>query len=179
MTAPRLPLTLIPSSATQNARTRLSAEQWSEVRHLCYSRAGHRCEACGTPYPSGSATGTGGWEAHEAWLFEGGVQKLVALRNLCQRCHAVCHSGRSFRLGGSQLAEPIVQQLMTVNGWESREATVAYIQNEFAVARARSRQLWRLDLSLLREFGIEPTRARTSSPLPSGRSWWQRFLGMA
>jgi hypothetical protein len=81
-------------------------------------------------------------------------------------------------LGGSQVAEPIVQQLMTVNGWE-REATIAYIQNEFAVVRAHSRQLWRLDLSLLREFGIEPTPARTSSPLPSGRSWWQRFLGTA
>lgn len=178
MNAPRLPLTLIPSSATQNARTQLSAEQWTEVRRQVYRRAGHRCEACQTPYPSGSPTGPGGWEAHEAWLFEGGVQKLVALRNLCQRCHAVCHSGRSFRLGGSRLAEPIVQHLMRVNGWD-REAAVSYILAEFALVRARSRQLWRLDLSLLREFGIEPTPARTSSPLPSGRSWWQRFLGMA
>ena len=180
-TSPRLPLSLIPLTALQNARTVLTPEQWRAAARQTYARSGHRCEACATPYPSGSSLGSGGWEAHETWLFEeGGVQKLVALRNLCQRCHKTTHlSFTRSRSGSDAVAAAALAHLARVNGWTSPAVAAEYARLELAICQARSRQTWKLDLSLLREFGIEPARARTSSPLPSGRSWWQRFLGTA
>ena len=176
MNAPRLPLSMIPSSAKANVRTVLSAEAWQAVAKEAKARAGHRCEACGTKdLPL---------ESHEFFSFRGGVQRLERIAALCAAeptsgrvgCHNVTHAGRSLRLGGSRLAEPIVQHLMEVNGWEAAE-TIRYIEAEFALVRARGRQVWRLDLELLNEFGIEPQELFPTRPL--GTSWWRRLVGAA
>ena len=177
MNAPRLPLSMIPCSAKANVRTVLSADAWQAVANEAKARAGHRCEACFTKdLPL---------ESHEFFSFSGGVQRLDRIAALCAAdpasgllgCHNVTHAGRSLRLGGGQLAEPIVRRLMEVNGWDSREATIAYIQAEFALVRARGRQTWRLDLELLREFGIEPRDIFPTRPL--GTSRWRRLVGAA
>ena len=158
-------------------RTVLSAEAWQAVAKEAKARAGHRCEACGTKdLPL---------ESHEFFSFAAGVQRLDRIAALCAAdpasgllgCHNVTHAGRTLRLGGGRLAEPIVQRLMEVNGWESREATIQYIENEFALVRARGRQTWRLELGLLNEFGIEPRDIFPTRPL--GTSWWRRLVGAA
>ncbi len=176
MTAPRLTLSMIPSSAKANVRTVLSAQAWQAVAKEAKARAGHRCEACGTKdLPL---------ESHEFFSFSAGVQRLERIAALCAAepasgrvgCHNVTHAGRSLRLGGSRLAEPIVRHLMEVNGWEAAE-TIRYIEAEFALVRARSRHVWRLDVGLLREFGIEPRELFPTRPL--GTSWWRRLVGAA
>ena len=177
MNAPRLPLSMIPSSAKANVRTVLSAEAWQAVAKEAKARAGHRCEACGSmDLPL---------ESHEFFSFSaGGVQRLERIAALCAAepasgrvgCHNVTHAGRTLRIGGGGLAEPIVERLMEVNGWGAAE-TIRYIQNEFALVRARGRQVWRLDVELLREFGLEPRELFPTRPL--GTSWWRRLVGAA
>lgn len=201
MTTLRLPITLIPVTALANARTVLTPEQWDQVRSLCYSRAGHKCEACGTSYPSGASTGAGGWEAHEMWDFRDAerIQRLDRILCLCQRCHAVTHfSFTRTRSGSDAVATAALEHLARVNGWTVRGAAL-YVRRELAICKARSQRIWRLDLSLLREYGIEPATlvSRTLapcypiymglrtmgsehfSPQTTGRTWWQRLLGTA
>lgn len=201
MTTFRLPITLIPVTALANARTVLTPDQWDQVRSLCYSRAGHKCEACGTSYPSGAPTGTGGWEAHEMWEFREAerIQRLDRILCLCQRCHAVTHySHTRSRSGSDAVAAAALTHLAATNGWTVAEAAL-YVRRELAICKSRSQRTWRLELSLLREYGIEsPARATITvglgytrdmgshtsgleefSPRSTGRTWWQRFLGMA
>ena len=176
MNAPRLTLSMIPSSAKANVRTVLSPEAWQAVAKEAKARAGHRCEACGSmDLPL---------ESHEFFSFAAGVQRLERIAALCAAeptsgrvgCHNVAHAGRTLRLGGGGLAEPIVERLMEVNGWEAAE-TIRYIQSEFALVRARGRQVWRLDVGLLNEFGVEPQELFPTRPL--GTSWWRRLVGAA
>ena len=174
MTAPKrlaLELGLVPVTAWHmNLRSVLSAAEWDHVRRLCYAENSYHCSACGA---------AGRLECHEAWTwnFSSGVQRLDRLLALDGRCHAVAHSLRSMRLGGLDLAEPIIQHLMRVNG-TNRGDTLAYVEREILLVRARSRRSWRLDISEVRLYGIEPDRTRvTLAPSPSGQNWWQRLLG--
>ncbi len=201
MITPRLPLTLIPVTALANARTVLTPDQWDQVRSLCYSRAGHKCEACGTCHPSGSPTGAGGWEAHEMWDFRDAerIQRLDRILCLCQRCHAVTHfSFTRTRSGSDAVATAALEHLAGVNDWTLRYAAL-YVRRGVAICKSRSQRTWRLDLSVLREYGIELvgqdnrtlgrgyTRDMGSqtagpeqfSPQSTGRTWWRRFLGTA
>ena len=198
---PRLPISLIPITALENARTVLTPEQWDQVRSLCYSRAGHKCEACGTSYPSGASTGAGGWEAHEMWEFVDveRIQRLDRVLCLCQRCHAVTHFSFTRTCSGSDaVAAAALTHLAAMNGWTVAEAAL-YVRRELAICKSRSQRTWRLDLSILHGYGIEPATLDSStvapcypiamglrtmspeqfSPPSPGRTWWQRFLGMA
>ncbi len=164
----RLPLTLIPHSMWEvNVRTALP-ESWDEIRHTVY-RAG-RCEACGD--------GNGGraWQAHEYWGFDGNRQVLTHIANLCDVCHSATHLGRTRRFSGSdQAAKEALQHLAAVNGWSLQQAA-EYARRELALTAQRSKQPFRLDLSLLqREYGV-PVPPELGGPR---RGQLRRLLGAA
>jgi hypothetical protein len=103
-------------------------------------------------------------EAHEEWQYDegSGVQRLERLIALCPACHEVKHIGRTTNIGRGPEAR---QHLANVNGWTRREAGmyVAAVMYEWA---QRSKRDWRLDLSALADYGIEPP---TAAELVSGR----------
>lgn len=189
---PLLAISLIPITALANARTALTSQQWRAVARRTYSKAGHRCEIC--------AAG-GEMNCHELWRFlDGeGVQRLEALLCLDRRCHHAVHLGYTRRRSGSDsVAAAALAHLAAMNHWSVPEAA-AYARRELLICQARSQRTWRLDLSLLREYGIElpdrdaitlgirDTRDMASqttgpeqfSPPPGDRTWWRRLLGTA
>lgn len=189
---PRLQIALIPVTALANARTVLTPQQWRAVARRTYVQAKHRCEVCGAG---------GEMNCHEAWKFlDGeGVQRLEALLCLDRRCHHAVHLGNTRRRSGSDaVASAALAHLAAMNHWSVPEAA-AHARRELLICRARSQRSWRLDLSLLREYGIElPGKEAITlgiryardmgshvagleefSPRPTGRTWWQRLLGSA
>jgi hypothetical protein len=48
---------------------------------------------------------------------------------------------------------------MKINGFSKKEAE-KYIANAFVIWKNRSQQQWTLDLSLLKEYGIDPNKLK-------------------
>jgi hypothetical protein len=169
MTAPSLPLTLIPRTCwKQNVRTALP-DQWDAIRHEVYRRSGHRCEAC---HSAGDGRPC---HAHEYWQFVEGHQVLTHIACLCDTCHSATHLGRTRSFSGSdRAAREALHRLALVNGWTLPQAA-AYARQELALCADRSKRQWKLDLSALAEYGV-------TCPSPSerrGAGWVRSLLGVS
>ncbi|HEV3470862.1 MAG TPA: HNH endonuclease [Pyrinomonadaceae bacterium] len=151
----REPLTveLVPRSAWfKNVRSHVSREEWERLKRITFGRAGYACEVCG---------GRGArWpvECHEVFAYddERRVQKLLRLVALCPRCHEVKHIGLAGVRGRRREA---VAHLARVNGWSEEDAET-YLEVCFETWHRRSCHEWRLDLSLLEQFGIRVEERR-------------------
>lgn len=148
--SPRTLLTveLVPSTCWfSNLRSELSKEDWDRLRRPVFERAGNRCEVCGgrgTTYPV---------ECHEVWEYddERHVQRLADLVALCPACHEAKHMGHAASTGRGGQARA---QLARVNGW-SMDDVELYLEMQFEQWSRRSQHEWSLDLSWLRQFGID------------------------
>jgi len=151
-----LTIELIPSSSWgTNIRSLIGQTRWDKVRRQAYERAGHRCEVCGSDH----ITLTGSRvpyavECHEVWEYddEHHVQRLVRMIALCPACHSVKHYGRTSNLGYGREAEA---HLARVNGWTQREVE-EHIEESGGLWEQRSQFSWQMDLSALREYGVDP-----------------------
>ena len=70
---------------------------------------------------------------------------------LCATCHLTVHMGFAMTQGKYDVA---LHHLMKVNQIPEKEAK-DYIHQEFVVWGQRSHHHWTLDISLLKDFGIE------------------------
>jgi hypothetical protein len=154
--APRTFLTveLVPRTCWfSNLRSELSREEWDRLRHAVYERAGSRCEVCGQRGAEHPV------ECHEVWEYddEHHVQRLAGLAALCPACHEAKHIGYASTVGRSGQARA---HLARVNGW-SMDDVELYLEAQFEQWSRRSQHEWSLDLSWLRQFGIDinPKRA--------------------
>ena len=97
-----------------------NARRWAGA---ATARARWRCETCG-----GKRDAPVHW--HEVWSYddERGVQKLEALKCLCERCHEATHPGHANVKGRGAEA---LEWLMQVNGDQSRP-TGTYQAEAFA-----------------------------------------------
>jgi hypothetical protein len=148
--APRTLLTveLVPSTCWfSNLRSELSKEEWDDLRRPVFERAGNRCEVCGqrgTAHPV---------ECHEVWEYddEHHVQRLTGLMALCPACHEAKHMGYASSTGRGAQARA---HLARVNGW-SMDDVELYLDAQFEQWSRRSQHQWSLDLSWLRQFGLD------------------------
>jgi len=146
---PRLTIELVPQTCWfSNVRDQVSSQDWDRIRREVYGNADRRCEVCGgrgLRHPV---------ECHEVWEYDeaAGVQRLVRMLALCPACHEVKHIGLAGIRGRADLAR---EHLARVNGWSLAVAD-RYIQKAFATWRARSTRSWSLDISSLRQYGIDP-----------------------
>lgn len=170
-TEPRLPLTLIPRSCWgQNVRTALP-ERWDEIRHEVYRRAGHRCEA------DGSDGGGRPLHAHELWTYAGDRQVLTHIACLSDTAHSATHLGRTRSFSGSdRAAKEALTYLAHVNGWSLQQAA-EYARRELQLTAERSKQQWRLDLSLLEPEFVIKVPPELGGPAHGGLL--RRLLGAA
>jgi len=139
----KLRVELIPERAfRQNARSVLSDEVWSLIRHDAYDRAGNKCEVCGYE---------GELHAHEVWEWKWknpkeGTQKLVGIKVLCPLCHEAVHLGRATVMGRGQIAK---EHLREVNGWTEKKLNT-YLMNVMKKHAFKSKVFkWVLDISIL------------------------------
>ena len=137
------------SSWFRNVRAAVDPADWDRLRHMVYRRARFRCEACGV---LGSRE-RGIWmEAHERFAYDitTGVQRLVRLVCLCQRCHTATHFGLAQVRGAGTEA---VAHLISVTGMSPAEAE-AHVCEAFDRWERRSAIPWRVDLSMIAAAGI-------------------------
>jgi len=90
-------------------------------------------------------------ECHEKWEYDARQQsqRLVCLVALCPACHAVKHFGRTQAEGREQEA---MGHLMKVNRWTRSKASW-HIKQALETWKARSKVVWKLDITWLRTSG--------------------------
>lgn len=134
----KLTLDLIPKTSFYlNARSKLSAKKWNAISKKTAENANYKCEICNKFSLH--------LECHEIWQYKKGIQKLIKLASLCNRCHEVKHFGLAEIRGRRAQA---LSHLMKINDI-SKEDAEAYIQKEFQIWLNRSKFKWDLDISLL------------------------------
>jgi len=144
----KLTIELVPQSSwMNNVRAVLTAKQWDALRRIVADKAWNVCEICGGVGPKHPV------ECHEIWEYneKTGVQKLAGMISLCPNCHMVKHFGFA-RISGKE--EWALKHFMKVNGLKKKEAEQA-IADAFEVWMKRSKLEWKLDLSILEEYGID------------------------
>jgi hypothetical protein len=147
----RLQIELVPNGCWYtNVRSNVSKKEWNIIRKKVYQAAGYHCEICGgkgNQHPV---------ECHEVWEYNEftGVQKLSFFQALCPLCHEVKHIGFARSRGFGNRA---LKTFCSVNEVTETEAE-SIINAVFDQWEYRSLKKWTLDISLLKEYGIEPKR---------------------
>lgn len=141
----RLTLELVPSSSFyRNARQVLTKSRWSVISKQVRSRAYDICEICGVG---------GRLDCHEIWNYDDEklVQKLTGLIALCKDCHSVKHFGLA-RI--QNRGEQALKHFMKVNQMNEKQS-MKYIANAFDVRLMRSGKTWKIDFTILGDYGID------------------------
>jgi len=149
---PRLTVELVPATCWySNLRSELPKERWGLLRRAVYRQASNRCEVCGGRGPRHPV------ECHEVWLYDDDrhVQKLERMIALCPACHECKHMGHANVTGNGARAR---RHLAQINGWTASQVD-QYLERVFVVWQRRSQHPWRLDLSTLAAYGIDPPGA--------------------
>lgn len=151
--AHRLSIELVPASCwMSNVRSAVTKAQWNKIRSEVASQAWDICQICGGVGPKHPV------ECHEIWQYneKTGVRKLTGMLSLCPDCHMVKHIGFAQIKGKYDVA---LKHFMKINKLKKREAE-EYIDQAFATWRERSKLQWTLDLSLLKQYGIDPDKLK-------------------
>jgi hypothetical protein len=143
-----LEIELIPASCFfSNVRSEVSKRQWDLIRKKVYSEAYHICQICGGKGPKHPV------EAHETWNFDDDslTQILTGMIALCPMCHATKHYGLA-RIQGREAS--ILKHFIKINNIDKAAATT-YIDSVFNIWQKRSQKKWKLDISVLKNYGIK------------------------
>jgi hypothetical protein len=144
----KLIIELVPSSCWwSNVRSNVTQAEWDRIRKEVYVRANYQCEICGGKGSSHPV------ECHEIWGYnlKTKTQLLVKFVALCPNCHEVKHMGLANVRGR---AEQALSWFMKINKLE-REKAMAHIKRAFSEWQQRSEMEWKLDVSLLSQYGIK------------------------
>ena len=144
----KLKIELVPSSCwLSNVRSAVSRSQWDLIRKKVYTEAYDACQICGGVGPKHAV------ECHEIWEYDDKklIQKLVGMIALCPACHGVKHIGLAQVRGRGDQA---LMHLMKVNKLKKKDAE-KYVEEAFKIWADRSSKQWQLDISVLKEYGID------------------------
>lgn len=149
---------LIPRSCWfSNVRTCVAPRDWDRLRKHVYQRVGFKCECCGYDcyYKRGSQRHI---EAHERWHYdeEAGVQKLMRLVGLCNLCHEATHMGLAQVRNRGEEAFRHLQEVTSMSRKEAND----HVSDAFELWRKRNERVWKLDLTLMTDNGIELKNTR-------------------
>lgn len=151
--AHRLSIELVPASCwMSNVRSAVTKAQWNKIRSEVASQAWDICQICGGVGPKHPV------ECHEIWFYDDDnlVRKLVGMIALCPNCHGVKHFGYS-RTQGKR--KETLHHFMKVNQLSEEEAEEA-IAKSFETWEKRSKKEWKLDISLLQNYGIDVSKLK-------------------
>lgn len=158
---PPLACELVPRSAWwTNVRSNVSRADWEKCKAYSKTKTPGTCIICGGV---GDRYAT---EAHEIWRYDDeyivkrgqvhtGLQTLVDIWPLCTLCHRVKHLGRTRETSGPQAWARVIEHMQRVNQM-SDNVLEQYIALQFQIWEIRSTMKWELDLSFLKEVGLDP-----------------------
>ena len=156
MTKLKLTIELVPSSSWfNNVRAVLTRKQWDVLRKQVYTQAWDTCQICGGVGPKHPV------ECHEIWHYDDNklIQTLVGMIALCPNCHMVKHIGYAEVSGRFALA---VKHLMKINKLTKAEAGKV-ISEAFSKWVERSKKSWTVDISQLKDYGIDISKLKKES----------------
>lgn len=151
MTKLLLTIELVPSTSWfSNVRSAVTKKQWDYIKSQVSSKAYNVCEICGGVGPKHPV------ECHEIWNYDSKnlIQNLAGMIALCPDCHMVKHIGLA-EVRGKKIQA--LRHLMSVNKMTKNKAE-AYIEEAFKVWIERSKKYWILDLTHLKEYGLDLTK---------------------
>ena len=154
----RLPLQieLVPKSSwLHNIRKAVTGSQWDRIRKIVYIKANFLCEICGEVGTQHKV------ECHEVWSYDdkSNTQKLTSLQSICPLCHEVKHIGRASLFGKHERA---FNRFVKINSLREDDA----VEIEHAVFKQwklRSKRSWKLDVSYIQNFQIDPNSLKGMS----------------
>jgi len=144
----KLTVELVPSTCWwSNVRSNLEKSQWDKIRKVIYKRSNYKCDVCGgkgITYPV---------ECHEIWEYddEERIQRLKGFMSLCPPCHQVKHIGLAGLRGNTEIVH---ERFKKINGLSDKDATIL-IGYSWEKWEERSEYEWKLDVSILEDFGID------------------------
>ena len=143
----KLTLDLIPKTCWfSNVRSHVSKKQWDLIKSKVGSEAYYLCQICGQVGPKHPV------EIHEIWHFNDKnlIQKLTGMIALCPLCHATKHFGLAQIQGKLDL---VFNHFMKINNFSQKKAQKE-IEKSFKIWEERSKKQWILDLSILKDYGV-------------------------
>lgn len=149
----RLNIELVPQTCWfSNVRSILTKKQWDIVKSQVANAAYDMCQICGGIGPKHPV------ECHEIWTYDDAkqIQKLTGMIALCPDCHRVKHIGLAQIRGKGEQA---IKHFMKVNKLSQKQTEKA-IQEAFNIWAKRSDMEWTLDISHLKEYGIDVSKIK-------------------
>lgn len=148
----KLELELVPRSCWwSNVRSQVTKAEWEICKKFVAERSGRKCEICGGKGKKWPV------ECHEIWDYDSATatQTLVGLIALCPNCHHAKHIGRSSAVMTGREKLVLYNHICQVNGWTPSHLIHTVMPEAFAVWSIMSEVNWALDVSYLKELGIE------------------------
>lgn len=144
----KLEIELVPKSCWfSNVRSAVTKKQWNLMKSEIASKAWNLCEICGGVGPKHPV------ECHEVWNYDDNnlIQKLIKMIALCPDCHMVKHMGFAQITNKADYALNHFMKINKINKVDAQK----YIKQAFAIWEKRSLKKWKLDITLLKDFGID------------------------
>lgn len=161
---------LIPRSMWgKNVRSEF-AEDWPSISAQVREKNGFRCESCGH-----RGVDTSEMHCHEEWRWGidkdtgiTGVQQLVALRCICQKCHDFIHIGRSMKALPKDYVVEVIQH--AGNSLRASEQEIIRLcEKAFKQWEKKNEIEWRLDMSALKDLRLRNVSPEIRSIKPEVR----------
>jgi hypothetical protein len=150
----KLTIDLIPSTCWfSNVRSEVTQAQWDIIRQKVYSEAYHVCQICGGVGKKHPV------ECHEIWEYDDKnlIQILSGMIALCPDCHMVKHIGLAKIQNKGDYA---LRHLMKINSLSKRDAE-KYVGDVFIQWAQRSTKQWKLNISVLKNYGVDINASKT------------------
>lgn len=132
----------------------LTQESWSKIRKPFIAKHGNRCQICGQRGKKLSNS-IKDVDTHEIWEYtplnsNEKIQKLTGFISLCSSCHLMFHLGFAKVSNNYDKTIKRLQKLEKLN-----DSEVKYrVDNIFNLWEERSKHHWKIDITLLKECGI-------------------------
>lgn len=144
----KLEVELVPQSMFfNNVRAAVTKAEWDLIKKKVSTKAKYVCEICGNVGPKHPV------ECHEIWHYDDTklIQKLTGMIALCPNCHMCKHIGFAELNGKLDIA---IKHMMSIN--KMKKKTIEdYLVKSFEKWRERSKKQWKLDISVLADYGIK------------------------
>lgn len=148
---PRIEPDVNPHGSLRAIRSRLTNDEWTDLRRKVAKAAKQRCEACGRRGKEHPV------ECHDVWTFdaETAVQRLLGIHAYCPDCHRVRHAPEELAEESTREAKSrdLTVQMAMVNGWNRRDSERKLKERDDLRASLAGRK-WTLDASVLLSYGI-------------------------
>jgi hypothetical protein len=137
----RLEIELVPKPLWGRSLAKiLPKKEWLALKTQRLQEKGGRCEICNH---------TDGLQLHEIWEYDDGrhIQRLVAFRLLCDKCHSIKHFGRTQTLAaeGKIDLKPIIVHFCKVNNCTFQDLREHW-KSVYETWRERSKHQWTQEL---------------------------------